>query len=81
VPAGRADEIETLSRRPVGLSLVRALQVMVEQIRELESQIAQALDAHPTASYRWLARPPSRVHFAHSSSTATPSRPSPTLLL
>jgi transposase len=46
-PAGRAGEIETRSRRSVVLRLVRTLQLMVEQIAELESDISHALDAHP----------------------------------
>jgi transposase len=44
---GRAGEAETCSRRQVVLALVAALQVIVGQIVELESQIAAALDAHP----------------------------------
>jgi transposase len=46
-PAGRAGEIETLRRRSVVLRLTRTLQVMVEQVAGLESEIAEALDAHP----------------------------------
>ena len=46
-PAGRAGEIETRSRRSVVLRLVATLQIVVEQIAELESEISQALDAHP----------------------------------
>jgi transposase len=46
-PAGRAGEVETRTRRSIVLSLTRTLQVMVEQIRELESEIAQALRTHP----------------------------------
>jgi transposase len=46
-PAGRAGETETRARRSVVLALVSTLQVMVEQITELESEISQALDAHP----------------------------------
>jgi transposase len=46
-PAGRAGEIETRSRRGIVLRLVRALQVIVEQIAELERDISEALDAHP----------------------------------
>ena len=46
-PAGRAGEIETRTRRTVVLGLVRTLQIMIEQIAELEAEIAQALDAHP----------------------------------
>ena len=46
-PAGRAGELETRRRRSVVLRLTRTLQVMVEQIRELEREIAEALRAHP----------------------------------
>ena len=46
-PAGRAGELETRRRRSVVVRLVRTLQVMVEQIAELESEITEALDAHP----------------------------------
>jgi hypothetical protein len=46
-PTGRAGEIETRTRRQIVLHLVRTLQVMVGQIRQLEGEIAQALRAHP----------------------------------
>jgi transposase len=46
-PAGRAGDVETRTRRSIVLRLTRTLQIMVEQIRELESEIADALDAHP----------------------------------
>jgi transposase len=46
-PAGRAGEIETRSRRSVVVRLVATLQLMVEQIAELESDISYALDVHP----------------------------------
>jgi transposase len=46
-PAGRAGDLETRTRRSIVLRLTRTLQMMVEQIRELESEIAEALDAHP----------------------------------
>jgi hypothetical protein len=46
-PAGRAGELEMRRRRSVVKRLVRTLQVMVEQITELEREIAEALDAHP----------------------------------
>jgi transposase len=45
--AGRAGEIETRRRRSIVLRLTRTLEVMVTQIGELESEIADALDAHP----------------------------------
>jgi transposase len=46
-PAGRAGDVETRTRRSIVLRLTRTLQIMVEQIRKLESEIAEALDAHP----------------------------------
>ena len=46
-PAGRAREVETRARRSVVVRLVATLQMMVKQITELESEISQALDAHP----------------------------------
>jgi transposase len=46
-PTGRAGEIETRARRQIVLHLTHTLQVMVGQIRELETEIAQALRAHP----------------------------------
>jgi len=46
-PAGRAGETETARRRSIVVHLTRTLQVMVEQISELESEIAAALHAHP----------------------------------
>jgi transposase len=45
--AGRAGESETCARRSIVIRLVETLQVMVGQIAELESDISQALDAHP----------------------------------
>jgi transposase len=47
VPSGRAGEIETRTRRAIVIRLVHTLQVLVEQIQGLESEIGQALDAHP----------------------------------
>lgn len=44
---GRAGENETRARRSVVVRLVATLQMMVKQITELESEIAQTLDAHP----------------------------------
>jgi transposase len=46
-PTGRAGEIEARTRRQIVLHLVGTLQVMVDQIRQLEAEIAQALRAHP----------------------------------
>ena len=45
--AGRAGEVETRARRSVVARLVATLQMMIEQITELESEISEALDAHP----------------------------------
>jgi transposase len=44
---GRAGETETRRRRSIVLHLTRTLVVMVEQIAELETEIADALTAHP----------------------------------
>ena len=44
---GRAGELETRRRRSIVLRLVRTLWVIVEQISALESEISEALDAHP----------------------------------
>jgi transposase len=46
-PSGCAGEIETRARRQIVLRLTRTLAVMGEQIRELEAEIAAALDVHP----------------------------------
>ncbi|MBV8201727.1 MAG: IS110 family transposase [Acidobacteria bacterium] len=46
-PAGRTGELEIRRRRSVVKRVVRTLPVMVEQIAELEREIAEALDAHP----------------------------------
>jgi transposase len=46
-PSGCAGEVETRTRRQIVLRLTRTLAVMGEQIRELEAEIADALDAHP----------------------------------
>ena len=46
-PVGRAGELEVRRRRSIVLRLLRTLQVMVEQIAELEREIAEALAAHP----------------------------------
>jgi len=47
VPQGRAGEVETRTRRSIVLHLTQTLQVLGQQIRELETEIADALDAHP----------------------------------
>ena len=46
-PEGRAGEAETEARRTVVLALVACLRPLVAQIRELQSQIAGAVRAHP----------------------------------
>jgi transposase len=46
-PSGRVGQAEAARRRTIVLSLVSALSVMVEQINRLETEIADALDAHP----------------------------------
>jgi hypothetical protein len=48
-PSGRGGEAETSCRRSIVLALTRTLQVMVAQIRQLDAEIADALDAHPDA--------------------------------
>jgi transposase len=61
-PVGRAGEQETLRRRSIVLRLTRTLRVMVEQIRELESEIAEALAAHPDSEiFRSFFRSPDAV--------------------
>ncbi len=46
-PAGRCGEIETRTRRSIVLGVIATVQSIVAQIAELESEIAEALDAHP----------------------------------
>jgi transposase len=46
-PRGRVGDTEAAARRSVVLGLVAALRPIVEQIRELTSQIADAVRAHP----------------------------------
>ncbi len=61
-PSGRAGEIETRTRRQIVVHLTRALHRMVQEIRELESEIAQALHAHPDGEiFRSFFRSPSSV--------------------
>ena len=45
--AGRGGALETARRRSIVPRLTRTLQMIVEQIRELEREIAEALDTHP----------------------------------
>jgi transposase len=46
-PTGRTGEAETRTRRQIVVGLTRTLTVISEQIRELESEITDALNAHP----------------------------------
>ncbi len=46
-PAGRAGELETEARRGLVLALAATLEVIVEQIRLITSEIAGAIRAHP----------------------------------
>jgi transposase len=46
-PEGRAGELECQTRRQLVLALVSALTPLVQQIRQLERQIATAVRAHP----------------------------------
>jgi transposase len=56
-PSGRAGEIEARTRRQIVLTLVCTLEVMGDQIRELESEIADQLEAHPDGEiFRSLSR-------------------------
>jgi transposase len=56
---GRADQLETEARRQVVLSLVAALQPLVQRIAELTSEIRAALADHPdAATFRSLFRDP-----------------------
>jgi transposase len=48
-PQGRAGELELHTRRQIVSRLVRSLQVIVEQIKQLEREIAEALATHPDA--------------------------------
>jgi transposase len=60
--AGCAGELETRRRRSIVLRLARTLQMMVEQIRELEREIGEALDAHPDGEiFRSFFRSPDSV--------------------
>jgi transposase len=59
---GRAGEVETRTRRAIVLRLTTTLQVLVEQIRGLETEIGQALDAHPDGPiFRSFFRSPDAV--------------------
>jgi transposase len=61
-PTGPAGEIETRTRRMVVVGLTHTLQMMVEQIAELEAEIARALGAHPDgAIFRAFFRSPEAV--------------------
>ncbi|MGN6169279.1 MAG: IS110 family transposase [Solirubrobacteraceae bacterium] len=61
-PAGRAGELETGRRRSIVMRLACTLQTMVEQISQLESEIAEALDQHPDGEiFRGFFRSPGSV--------------------
>jgi transposase len=61
-PTGRAGEVETRTRRAIVMRLTRTLQMLAEQIRGLETEIGQALDAHPDGSiFRSFFRSPDAV--------------------
>jgi transposase len=61
-PTGRAGEVETRTRRAIVLRLTRTLQVMVEQIRGLETEIGESLDLHPDGPiFRSFFRSPDAV--------------------
>jgi transposase len=61
-PAGRAGELETRRRRSIVLRLTRTLAVMVEQISELEAEIADALGSHRDGEiFRSFFRSPNSV--------------------
>lgn len=61
-PRGRAGEVETRVRRAIVLRLTRTIQVLAEQIRGLETEIGQALDAHPDGEiFRSFFRSPESV--------------------
>jgi transposase len=46
-PAGRAQEVETRARRQIVVRLTQTLELIVSQVNALESEIADALAAHP----------------------------------
>ena len=61
-PEGRAGEVEINTRRQLVLALVALLKPLVAQIKQLERQIAQALDEHPDGElFRALFRDPKSV--------------------
>ena len=61
-PEGRAGEVEINTRRQLVLALVALLEPLVAQIKQLERQIAQALDEHPDGElFRALFRDPKSV--------------------
>jgi transposase len=61
-PDGRAGEIETHTRRSIVLGLTRTLQMLIEQLTELEREIAHALDVHPDGEiFRSFFRSPDAV--------------------
>lgn len=61
-PGGRVGEIEMRRRRSIVLGLTRTLQVMVEQISTLESEIADAVASAPDGEiFRSFVRSPNAV--------------------
>jgi len=61
-PTGTAGELENETRRQIVLGRVNALKPVVEQIKQLTSQIRGALDAHPDGQiFRSLFRDPKSV--------------------
>jgi len=61
-PEGRAGETEIRTRRQLVLALVGLLRPLVAQIKELERQLARALDEHPDGQlFRPLFRDPKSV--------------------
>lgn len=61
-PEGRAGELEVHARRQIVLALLAALGPIVQQIKTIERQIAQALNEHPDGDiFRSLFRDPKSV--------------------
>jgi transposase len=61
-PSGRTGELEIRRRRSIVLRLTRTLQMIGEQVRELEREISEALQAHPDGEiFRSFFRSPGSV--------------------
>jgi transposase len=61
-PVGRAGQVETATRRQIVLALLATLQTLAGQIAGLDTQIAQALAAHPDGEiFRSFFRSPNSV--------------------